>query len=352
MREYLCMVDRTFIKIPLCLLIVFSLVFLPISTFALGVDNRSWQELNSQPSESTDYLLNFTISNNVNLGSISILLCSNNPIEGDSCINPSGLDVTNASITNQSGITDFSFFAVSSNNILLTRPVSTLITAPLQVNLTFHNIVNPDSIGSYYTRLAGYSTTNGTGSSDMFGGFAFAINSNLLVTSYVPPYLTFCSALSFTNFNCSSGTGDYIDFGTLNSKLSSQSSSQIIVATNAPNGYVIQVYGPTLTSGNNIIQSLINTSTSLPGTPQFGINLRSNDQPPVGNNPIGPGLGQPTSGYNQPNLFKYVSNDVIASSLNTEDYHKFTISYLVNIPKDQPSGIYVSSLTYVAAGSF
>ena len=335
----------------LIILVLFPICCLPLHAQASGFMHRSWQLLNSAPGATTDYTTSFTISNTSTIGSLSILLCSNTPLPDDACTLPAGLDVTNAQLSYQSGITDFNLFVPATNELILSRTPS-LITAPQPVTLTLHNIINPSTAGPYYVRLAAYSSTNATGSTVDYGGLAFSITSNVQISSVVPPYLTFCSGLIINDFDCSSATGDYINFGVLSSAHSSQASSQLLVATNAANGYVMQVYGTTMTSGNNVIPAISNDSSSQPGVSQFGINLRSNTNPVIGNDPVGPGTGEPIASYNVPNHYQFVSNDTIAASLNSDNYRKYTVSYIVNTNNSQPAGIYASTLTYVCAGSF
>jgi hypothetical protein len=322
---------------------------LPVA--ASGLNNRSWQLLNDAPGATTDYATTFTFSNSSTIGSLNILLCSNSPLQDDVCALPLGLDVTNAQLTAQSGITDFSLFVAATNDIVLSRTPAG-ITAPLTVSLTLHNIINPSAAGSYYVRLSAYSSNNATGSPVDFGGLAFAIANNLQISSVVPPYLTFCTGLTINAFDCSSAAGDYINFGELSTAHSSHAASQMVVATNAPNGYVIQVYGTTMTSGNNTIGAITNLATSRVGTSQFGINLRANTNPAVGTDPTGPGTGEPSAAYNSPNHYQFVSNDTVANSLTADDFRKYTASYIVNISNAQPPGVYASTLTYVSAGSF
>ncbi len=318
---------------------------------ASGLTPRTMQQLSSVPDATTDYTLQFTISNSITLGSLSVTICSNTPIEGDNCDLPAGFDLTNAQLTAQSGITDFTMFNVATNSVLLSHAAAP-VTAPQAVSLTFHNVVNPTAPGPYYVRIAAYSSTNGTGTSVAFGGLAFDVNNNVQVNSYVPPYLTFCAGLTIPTFDCASASGNYVNFGGLSASRSSQDDSQLLVATNAANGYSIQVYGTTMTSGNNIIAALGNNAGSHPGNAQFGINLRANSVPPVGGDPIGPGSGQPASGYDTPNSYRFVSNDIIASSQAADDWRRYTVSYLVNVPAGQAPGVYASTLTYVGAGSF
>ena len=318
---------------------------------AYGLSTRSLQLFSDAPGATTTYSLSFTITSVTNLGSLDILFCSNSPLQNDSCSLPAGLDISGAQLNSQTGVSDFTLYSAATNEVVLSRTPS-VITPPLAVTLTFTNVINPSSSGPYYLRVSAFSSTNATGSALDFGGLAFAIANNLQISSVVPPYLTFCSGLVIPVFDCSSATGDYIDFGGLSPTRSSQADSQLLVATNAPNGYDIQVYGTTMTSGNDIIPALASSTVSHPGTPQFGINLRSNTVPLIGADPSGPGNGEPTVAYNSPDHYQYLSNDTIVSSVNADNYRKYTVSYIVNVNSGQAPGVYVSTLTYVAAGSF
>lgn len=336
----------------LCLVIVFMLAFwqtMPIA--ADGLDNRSLQLLNDAPGVSTTYTFSFTLSNSSTIGSLDILFCSNDPLQYDNCTIPAGFDVTNSQLSSQTGLTGFTSFVAASNELVLSR-TPTFVTEPLTVTLTFTNVLNPSSIGPYYARVAVYSSNNATGSSVDFGGLAFAITSNLQISSIVPPYLTFCVGITIPSFDCTTASGDYIDFGNLSSAHSSQATSQMLAATNAANGYIIQVYGVTMTSGNNIIPAMTNDATSRPGTSQFGINLKANTVPAIGNDPTGPGSGQPTATYGDPNHYQFVSNDTLVSTTIPDNYREYTSSYVVNTSITQPPGVYVSTVTYVCAGSF
>ena len=334
-------------------LTVFGLMVLTVApVWADRLGSRGLELGNSYPSATTTYRFFLTINtSSAGIGSIKILLCSNSPLIDDSCTIPSGLDVTRERIVAASGLPAFSVFPVTTNELLISWG-PTAITPPFPVSVTLADIVNPDSIGPYYGRMSTYNTTNGTGPMVDSGGLAFAIIANLEISSYVPPYLTFCAGISIPAYNCTVATGNYINFGDLNSTHSSQGSSQLLLATNAANGYTIQVYGTTMTSGNNVIKALSGNGASHPGSPQFGINLRANSLPRVGANPSGPGSGQPSPGYGISNSFRFVSNDIVASSPVADNWRRYTVSYLVNVPPGQAPGVYVSTLTYVASGSF
>jgi len=312
---------------------------------------RSIQIFSSAASASTDYKLSFIIASPGVLGSIKAEFCSNDPIVDDACTVPSGFDISGATLASQSGETGFTIGAgTNANNLILSRtPTASTVQS---VSYTLANVINPSTIGSYYVRLQTFAAADASGARTDHGGLAFAINDNISITSKVPPYLLFCSGVSITNFDCDSATGSYINFGNFSAASTSSSSTQLVIATNATSGYEIGYQGSTLTSGTNVIAGLATSDVSRPGVSQFGINLMGNQDPTVGQNPQGPGVGGPASGYNQANIYKFVSNDIIATDGSTSDYKKYTISYITNIAKDQSPGVYVSTLTYVATANF
>ena len=128
--------------------------------------------------------------------------------------------------------------------------------------------------------------------------------------------------------------------------------TQFVTATNAQSGYSVYIQGNTLTSGNNVIPSLVTPTASQTGNAQFGINLRSNTNPSTGNDPTGPGNGSPVGNYNLVNRFTYNSGDTIASSSAADDFRLYTVSYIVNVDKTQPVGVYASTFTYICLANF
>lgn len=331
--------------------VIAAIVFTSSGVWADSLPDRSLQIGDSSVSADNTYTFSFTINTSTPVGSLRILLCSNSPLIDDSCTVPGGLDVTHEHIVGGSGLTTFTVFPAATNELIVDWGTQAF-TPPHPISIALEHIVNPNTTGPYYGRLSTYASTDGTGPVVDYGGLAFAISVNLLISSYVPPYLTFCVGLSIPTFDCSSATGSYINLGALSASHSSQGSSQMLLATNAPDGYVIQVYGTTMTSGNNIIPSLSSNAGSRPGNAQFGLNLRANNVPPIGADPVGPGNGQAAAGYDTPNSFRFVSNDVVASSPISDDWRRYTASYLVNVPAGQPPGVYASTVNYVATGSF
>lgn len=331
--------------------IVVVLLLGSATSYAAILNSRSMFIANATPNATTSYSLSFSIANSETLGSISITFCSNSPLIGTSCTAPSGLNVASANLVSQSGTSGFVISPSSNANTLI------LSRAPVnepsgQKSFTFSNVVNPSSVGTFYARLETYSTTAASGTPLDQGGLALAITNGYLVSATVPPYLLFCSGVTITNFNCTNSSGSNINFGDLSPYSTDYSQSQVLVETNAQSGYSIQLSGNTMTSGNNILPELSVPSSAVPGQSQFGINLVANSNPSVGQNAIGPGVGSVSGEYAHPNLFKFSSGDVLVSSNAPTAAKEFTISYILNMNKNQPPGVYSTTLTYIGVANF
>ena len=313
--------------------------------------NREVPLSNDGISATASYDLSFQIATAGPLGSIDIMFCSNDPLIEDACVQPVGMDVSTAIISNQTGEIGFSVSGASTaNNLILTRTASPALAQAVTYQLD--NIINPSTGGSYYVRVQTYATEDATGPSTDYGGMAFSITDNLSITSEVPPYILFCAAVTVPAFSCNNASGSIVELGNISSTSTSSGQSQMLVATNAANGYTVYMKGTSLTSGNDVISSLALPTSPSTGFNQFGLNLRANLSPGVGQDPVGPGGGMPTTDYNQPNRFKFVSNDVIAGSSSAEDYRRYTVSYIADANKSQAPGTYVSTITYVCVGNF
>jgi len=339
--------------------LVVSLLFLAGLLYAIfpkaygaELPNRSLVLSDNRISVSATYQLGFNIPNTETLGSIELQICANNPIIGQPCTVPSGFDISSAVLSGQTGETGFSILSSGTNTYTVVLTRTPAITPGGNVSYTFQGVVNPDSTGSYYGRIQTFPTSNASGLATDSGGLAISINNPLQLTSTVPPYLLFCAGITIANFDCNTASGAYINFGNFSSKATSSAQTQMVTATNADTGYNMYVYGTTITSGNNTINSMTLSDVSRPGISQFGLNLVANQTPQVGADPTGPGVAAPTSPYDQANLFKFLSGDIVAGASQPTDYKKFTASYIVNIPSGQPVGVYVTSLTYVCLANF
>lgn len=342
-------------KISATLVVFFSVSLLFVSlrpAYAVDLNLRSITLTSAVPSAVTTHKYRFSLPTTNDVGSIVFQYCANSPIIYVGCLPPSGLDVSTASLSSQAGNVGFSIDSGNSSpsRIVLTRP---LVAGTLLPNTyVFDNITNPSTSGeTTYVRISTYASADGSGPFIDKGGVAFTVQTVFTVGTYVPPFIKLCVGLSVAP-DCSSFSGDFIDFGILSSTHANTGQSQFATGTNDPGGYNIYSLGTTMTSGNNTIAAAASPVPSFPGTAQFGINLRANVLPPIGQDPVGLGTGIPSPNYNIPNRFIFSDGDNIASSPLNSDYNRMTVSYLVNVPKNQIPGVYTTTITYLAVVQF
>lgn len=338
------------IAAALALLMVVPVLSFLRSADAAELKQRSIRVATSVPNSVTDHTIGFDVATAGTLGSIEFKYCSNSPLPSDPCTAPAGLSLTAATIGAQNGETGFSVHANSTvNNIVLTRPPVAASAQPVSYRLS--SVSNPSAPStSFFVRIATYQTDDATGPKTDDGTVVFSTSGGLGARAYVPPYLKFCVAVSVAP-DCSSANGYSLDMGEFSRFSTKSVTSQFAGSTNDVNGYVTSMLGTTMTSGNNIINPLASPTPSIPSVSQFGINLRSNTSPSVGQNPLGAGTAVPASDYNQPNLFTF-KNGTLAASPTSTDYNTFTVSYIVNVDIAQPPGIYATTLTYLSVAQF
>lgn len=314
--------------------------------------NRSLNIHTSEPGATTDYTFSWQLPSNMTVGSIRFVLCGD-PYLNDACgFTPAG-DFSGASLPliNQTGaVTGFSIAAQSADEILLTRTPAMAGTG--QSTYVFNDIVNPTGIHSaFFVRVYVYPTVDGSGAPGVYAAVASATASPIMINTVVPQILYFCAALTITEW-CEDVNGNFIDYGMLDPVNGHAAISQFGAATNAPGGYVITVNGSTLTSGNKLIDALSVPAPNTPGTAQFGINLRANTNPPNGQEVFGAGIGVVAADYGTPDMFKYQDGDIIATAATGTLFNTYTVTYIVNIPPDQPSGIYNTTVAYICTAAF
>lgn len=303
------------------------------------------------PSAVAAYELDFVTQGAAAVGSIRISFCANSPLVGTSCTPPAGIDTTAVRLAEQTGMTDFTVAGSQPpHEVLLTRNPAGASGGHNVYRL--EGIKNPSAVESFYARIQTYASAGGSGAMTDYGGIALATANGVTISTVVPPYMLFCTGIKIAAYDCATAAGTDINFGELSAQTTRAASMQLLLSTNADNGYNIHVAGTTLTSGTNVIAALSSPNPSRTGVSQFGINLRANRTPAVGQDVHGPGAGVPASGYDRPDMFTFNSGDVIASSPQEDDLRLYTVSAITNIAAGQPAGIYVSTLTFVATASF
>lgn len=314
--------------------------------------NRTDKISDSTVSSVANHEVSFTITDfAAPVGSIVIEFCANDPFPGTACVVPNGFTASGTTLVTQTGETGFSIHPSSTaTKIILSRPPA-LVTIS-DVLYEFDSVTNPSDKGTYYVRLQTFSSDDGTGTSIQEGGIALSINDEFNVSTEVLPFLRFCAAVTIIDFDCGTATNFFIDLGEFSVSQTRRAQSELVAVTNAPSGLSISISGTTLTSGNNIITPLGVAAASSTGTSQFGINLRDNSNPDIGGDPVGPGVASVRPGYNVTNAFSFNSGDVVAGSVGTNDYRKFTVSYIANINDGQAPGVYATTISFIALANF
>lgn len=330
------------------------LVFLP-STSAADVvrfQNRSLTIDSARPGDITTYTLQFRFTTPTTTGSVDLLFCID-PIPYLPCDVPSGLDVSGASLTNQTGETGFDLDVRSANHLVLTRPTPAVVGNDLST-YTFTGIKNPTYLAhSFAIRMHSYATSDATGTIIDVGAVTAQMTPEVVIQTQVPPILIFCVA-QLVSDNCTDATGgNFSDMGEIDGNTTVTAQSQMAAATNATDGYVITVNGSPPSSGNRIINALSVPTSSTTGVRQFGINLTTNTTPNVGADPDGAStVAVAAPEYSQPNLFLFRNGDIVASSPDVTSNRRFTVSYIINAPDNLPAGVYSTTMTFICSGRF
>lgn len=334
-------------------------MLLVIFVFAVPVgattrfENRSLFMNSVIPGATTSYKISLDYMTPEPVGSLDMQFCMS-PIPYDPCEKPQGLDITHATLSEQTGETGFNLQVISDTHIILSRTSEMIAGAGSKSSYTLNNIVNPvDLPQAFSIRLKSHASTNATGPLIDFGSVRGDAGDGITIMTQVPPMLIFCAAEEVDENCFSTNKNYYTDMGTLSKDGTLTAQSQFAVGTNATAGFVVTANGNPLTAGTNVIDGIASPSESRTGRNQFGINLVQNSELNVGHDPEGIWANAvPAPDYAQPNIFKYQSGDIIASSPNVSLIKKFTVSYVVNVSPSLKAGVYTTTINYIASGRF
>lgn len=337
------------------LLVCSFVIFTAQASAVIRFNNRSLFVLDPTPSAVTQYTVSFTYNTQdvptTTVGSIDMQFCTDSLPE-DPCIPPTGLNVSGAVLSGQTGETGFTILSASTNHIILTRPPAAVEETPS--SYVFDNMVNPsDSSHSYAIRITDYASTDATGQVINTGGVLSQTQVGVTIETQVPPILVFCVAKYVAPDCSSSDGGNYSDLGEVASDIPLTTTSQMAAGTNASSGYAITVNGTTMEAGSHVINALTAPTISAPGNNQFGINLVANTNPSMGDDPDGDSTNAiVTPSYAVPNEFMFHDGDMVATAPNVSLVRRFTVSYVINTAPDLHAGVYTTTLTYICTGRF
>ncbi len=177
---------------------------------------------------------------------------------------------------------------------------------------------------------------------------------------------------SSTNYIANSGFNttdeDYLEFtisgstvslGNLTTTSTGTGTATFSVRVYMSSGYVVKTMSqPPASENGAVLTGMPSATTSSQGTEQFGINLVANTSPAsFGSNrshiPDDTfAFGEPSTGYNTANNYKYVVGDTIAASAIGEGQTNFTISYIANVSVLTSAGSYRMSHDLVVVPTF
>lgn len=347
------------IKRPLLLLAAAIVLAVPTASIFQGVvfadypklNNRSLTIGTTEPGEATEYVFTWRWPTNTSVGSVRFLLCLDAYVTDPCSSTPNG-DFSGAILTNQTGaLGGFNVYSQTANELIIGRG-SSGNTGTGQYSFEFDDVVNPTGTHHrFYVQIFSYTSIDGSGIPTHMSSVATATATPIMINTEVPQILYFCAGLTVTEW-CADVSGNFIDYGDLSSDFGHNATSQFGVATNATGGYVVTINGNTMASGNKLIEPLSIPSAFATGVPQFGLNLRANTNPANGQDVTGVGVGVVATDYDTPDLFKYADGDMVALATTGTMFNTYTVTYIVNIPPDQPSGIYNTTIAYICTAAF
>lgn len=200
------------------------------------------------------------------------------------------------------------------------------------------NSVNPSSATTYGIGITGAFGDSGTITVSIVNDDQVAIDAT------VAQSITFSISDNSVSFGTlTSGAARYAS-GTASGDSTEVEAHNIIVGTNAANGYTMTASGTTLTSGGNTILPIGAANTgSTPGSEQFGLRM----------NAAG-GSGAVAAPYAAAG-FAFDSAafpDVVASSGTASANTTYSARYIANITSNTEAGSYTSTITYSATANY
>jgi hypothetical protein len=278
------------------------------------------------------------------------------------CTTPTGF-VNTSSLSQPVGLGDASGWTANNataGSLRIVKSGDASAPSATTTAVTFNNVTNPTSVGTFWMRMTTYSDAAWTTPVDS-ATVASSIVNAITVTATVDETLTFC--VYNTGGTCADTSTTPVALGTLSIASTKTGTSKMDAATNAVGGLSITYYGDTLKTivGSSIAAIGGTATTSNIGTSQFGINLAANTTPSVGSAPSG-GSVVATTPYDglagNVNKFAYLVSTAttpqpIANSAGAPtNSTTLTVSYIANIAGAQAAGSYSTVVTYICAATF
>jgi hypothetical protein len=353
---------------------------------ALQVEQRSIDISTSEAAATgVDYTISFDVpdTGTENIGGFAVEFCDSDPLPGETCTYDAvGDDVPNLVSASLQGTPTFDGVTIqdtgeTAETYDFALASTTDIAADTTFTVTLNNVINPsnstdgDDNNTFYARLYVYSDT-GLTTEIHNGGVALSTAAQLIVTARVQERLEFCVGEADSNGsgNCSDLTGTSIDLGVLTPAAANYASvnptgdtdsGHVRLSTNAFNGATIQYYATELQvsgatcSGTDFTDQCINekgtaaaTITTAAGTEEWGMEVNAvTDDGTVGGQEL-------TVAANYDNQYHIVTeaSTLLASSTSIVDNEQLDLDFGATPHTTTPTGVYESTVTFVATGTF
>lgn len=348
---------NSFLLKVLSYVVVFSLIISFSANLAIAANLTALS--NTLSTESASTLANNTITFTTPTGVASgqtIILTFNN-----STSVPASLDHTDIDLTDD-GVDVTLAAAPASATWGVVRTSGTVIT--------FTNGTTAVAPGSIIViEIGTHATTGGTGDQQITNGIAGTTNlvitgtftdtgtigipiiadSVVVINALVQPSISFAisdNSIFFGNLRSNGACfAQGADPGAVTCPTTTETEAfNMTAGTNAGSGYIITVFGPTLTSGLNTITAIGGTNTaSAPGTEQFGVRYNATGGSGAVSAPYA-AAGFAYDGAGAP--------DQIASASGPSATTTYSARYLANISALTEAGNYSASHTYVATATY
>jgi hypothetical protein len=343
-----------------------------------------------------------------NIGGIVIDFCGDSPIIGDDCTAPTGFDLDEANLAfTVSGSTlgaismTLDATATTANTLVLNHAtdvnpaVGEVITVTLGTGAANDGVDNPDGANStFYARILTYTTAAGAdayvdtapGSEPPLvdaGGIALSTAAQITVTAKVQERLVFCvytGGAGYANNDCTGKSGTSVLLGDTNGVLDPSGpyvdiTARYSVTTNASGNAIIRAKGGTLTSGAFTIDAASGTpEVSSTGAEQYGFCSYQQAGSGMTIDAVYDGVGTTddctdltqSAGTGTPGGLGGASDTQFAfdtASLSSTygdevatkpagSFSTGVLGFIGNISNTTEAGIYTSTMTFIATGTY
>lgn len=384
----------------LAALLLFAASVLPlfrvdtVAAYNLATDREIRMSSSANGATGVTYKVKFTAATTAAIESIVVDFCSTTPIIGDTCTKPAGFDLGATPTVNLvSGITA-TWTAAGANNasgyrtLTLTKAAGDSLTAGVtDVEFDITGVANPTTTNaSFYARILTFPNDSGADSAATYtdtapgnatdaGGVAMSTAAQITVTAKVQERLLFCVYTTGAGNNCTGKSGTAVTLGDTNGVLDPSGpyvdkNAKYSITTNASGGAIVRLKGPTLTSGGNTITAIGDTAAaSALGTEQFGLcnyesagsgmtftyatydgggNCGTTTQS-AGTGTTG-GAGTATFGLDTTDTATTYGDPIATKPAG--DFSTATLAFIGNVSNTTEAGIYTTTLTFIATGTY